>query len=169
MSGKLLKTLASLTKTWTCKLKTPLERLNLTRTFLRMGVVPLSLLVFALMQQCTKCTKYSLLCNSFGYIQVELRQMVLWYFPAGNFMFKVNNKNTTTRCEICSKLTIKTVVLVCLLLTWTYFTPCSSVFIVNFEQVNACWARKWSKMWSLVHLLVLVYLSAFTLFWCLYL
>ena len=28
--------------------------------------------------------------------------------PAGNFMFKVNNGNTITRCEICSKLTIKT-------------------------------------------------------------
>ena len=24
---------------------------------------------------------------------------------------------------------------------WTYFTPCSSVSIVNFEQVNAGWAR----------------------------
>ena len=49
--------------------------------------------------------------------------------PAGNCMFKVNNRNTRTRCEICSKLTI------------TYFTPCSSVSIVNFEQVNAGWAR----------------------------
>ena len=29
-------------------------------------------------------------------------------FPAGNCMFKVNNRNTRTRCEICSKLTIKT-------------------------------------------------------------
>ena len=28
-------------------------------------------------------------------------------FPAGNDMFKVNNRNTRTRCEICSKLTIK--------------------------------------------------------------
>ena len=28
--------------------------------------------------------------------------------PAGNYMFKVNNKNTRTRCEVCSKLTIKT-------------------------------------------------------------
>ena len=27
---------------------------------------------------------------------------------AGNYMFKVNNRNTRTRCEICSKLTIKT-------------------------------------------------------------
>ena len=27
--------------------------------------------------------------------------------PAGNNMFKVNNRNTRTRCGICSKLTIK--------------------------------------------------------------
>ena len=27
--------------------------------------------------------------------------------PAGNHMFKVNNRNTRTKCEICSKLTIK--------------------------------------------------------------
>ena len=60
-------------------------------------------------------------------------------------MFKVNNRNSRTRCEICSKLTIKTpedvidFVLLSLLLTLTYFTPCSSVFITNFEQVNADW------------------------------
>ena len=29
-------------------------------------------------------------------------------FPAGNYLFKVNYRNTRTRCEICSKLTIKT-------------------------------------------------------------
>ena len=29
-------------------------------------------------------------------------------FSAGNCMLKVNNRNTRTRCEICSKLTIKT-------------------------------------------------------------
>ena len=28
--------------------------------------------------------------------------------PAGNYMFKVNYKKTRKRCEICSKLTIKT-------------------------------------------------------------
>ena len=27
--------------------------------------------------------------------------------PAGNYMFKVKNRNTRTRCEICSKLTMK--------------------------------------------------------------
>ena len=28
--------------------------------------------------------------------------------PAGNYMFKVSNRNIRTRCELCSKLTIKT-------------------------------------------------------------
>ena len=28
--------------------------------------------------------------------------------PNGNYMFKVSNRNTRTRCEICSKLTRKT-------------------------------------------------------------
>ena len=29
------------------------------------------------------------------------------HLPAGNYMFKVNNRNTRTRCDICLKLTIK--------------------------------------------------------------
>ena len=47
-------------------------------------------------------------------------------------MFKVNKRNTRTRCKIWSKLTIKTP-------ERPYFTPCCSIFIVNFEQVNADW------------------------------
>ena len=38
-------------------------------------------------------------------------------------------------CEIRSKLTIKTPERC----HWHYFTLCSSVSIVNFEQVNASW------------------------------
>ena len=57
------------------------------------------------------------------------KQMRVWwsisgkYHPAGNYMFKVNNRKTRTRWEICSKLTIKTpgVVLVSLLLTLNIF------------------------------------------------
>ena len=30
------------------------------------------------------------------------------YVPAGNYMFRVNNRNTRARCEISSELTIKT-------------------------------------------------------------
>ena len=47
-------------------------------------------------------------------------------------MLKVNNRNTKTRRKTCSKLTIKFEHL-------TYFTPCSSVSIVDFEKVNAVW------------------------------
>ena len=32
---------------------------------------------------------------------------LLKYISAGNYMLKVTNRNTKTRCEICSKLTIK--------------------------------------------------------------
>ena len=39
-------------------------------------------------------------------------------------MFKVNNRTARTRCEICSKLTIKTP------------ERRSGVFIVNFEHIS---------------------------------
>ena len=47
---------------------------------------------------------------------------------ASNCMFKVNNKNTRTRCEICSKLKIKTP-------KRRQWRP-SGVFIVNFEHIS---------------------------------
>ena len=28
-------------------------------------------------------------------------------YPAGHYVFKVNNRNTRKRCEVCPKLTIK--------------------------------------------------------------
>ena len=46
----------------------------------------------------------------------------------GNYMFKINNRNTRTRCEICSKLTIKTLER----RQWRR----SGVFIVNFELIS---------------------------------
>ena len=39
--------------------------------------------------------------------------------PAGIYIFKVNNRNTKTRCEISIYI--------------------SSIYIVNFKQVNADW------------------------------
>ena len=56
-------------------------------------------------------------------------------------MIKVNNRNTRTKCEICSKLAIKTserrqrrsgVFII-------NFEPCSSVSFVNYEQIKADW------------------------------
>ena len=43
---------------------------------------------------------------------------------AGIYLLKVNNRNTRTRCKICSKLTLKTP-------EWRYWHR-SGVFIVNF-------------------------------------
>ena len=43
-------------------------------------------------------------------------------------MFKVNNRNNRTRCEICSELTIKT-------LKRRQYRR-SPVFIVNFENIS---------------------------------
>ena len=45
-----------------------------------------------------------------SYFQVNNYWGVLFpeEYPAGNYMFKINNRNTRTRCEICLNLTIKT-------------------------------------------------------------
>ena len=47
--------------------------------------------------------------------------------PAGIYKLNVNNRNTRTRCEAYSKLTIKTP-------ERRYWRHCG-VFIVNFEQI----------------------------------
>ena len=48
--------------------------------------------------------------------------------PAGNYMFKVNNRNIRIRCGICSKLTIK----IPERRQWRR----SGIFIVNFEHIS---------------------------------
>ena len=50
------------------------------------------------------------------------------FILAGNYMFKVNNKNTRARCEIRSKLTIKT--------PERHHWHISGVFIVNFVHTS---------------------------------
>ena len=60
--------------------------------------------------------------------------------PAGSYLFKVNNRSTRTTCEICWKLTKK-------IPDWchaycslrTYFTHCSDVCNIYFDQGNAGW------------------------------
>ena len=46
-------------------------------------------------------------------------------YPTNIYLFKVNNGNTRKKCEICSKLTIK-----------TPEQRRSGVFIVNFEHIS---------------------------------
>ena len=47
---------------------------------------------------------------------------------AGNYMFKVNSRNTKTRCEICSKLIIK--------IQERRHCRRSGIFIINFEHIS---------------------------------
>ena len=49
------------------------------------------------------------------------------FLPAGIYLLKVNNRDTRARCEICSKLTIKTLEQP----QWRR----SGVFVVNFEHI----------------------------------
>ena len=48
-------------------------------------------------------------------------------YPAGTYLLKANNRNTITRCETCSKLTINT--------PERRHWRRSGVFIVNFERI----------------------------------
>ena len=51
------------------------------------------------------------------------------FYPAGIYLLKVNNRNTRKRCQICSKLTIKTPEQ---RHSWRH----SGVFIVKFEHIS---------------------------------
>ena len=73
--------------------------------------------------------------------------MVLWswasVYSAGIYLLKVSNRNTRTRCEICSKLKIKTPER----RQWLR----SGVFCVNFEHISylvQAQLRFWTKMKS---------------------
>ena len=50
------------------------------------------------------------------------------YIPVGIYLLEVRNRNTRKRCEICSKLTIRTP-------KRRHWLP-SGVFIVNFEHIS---------------------------------
>ena len=41
-------------------------------------------------------------------IYTYIAKTTLNRFPANIYLFKVSNRNTRKRCEICSKLTVKT-------------------------------------------------------------
>ena len=58
-------------------------------------------------------------------------QTVFEAFPAGNYMFKVNNKNTRRRRFDISIVNFEHI-----------SHLCSSVSTVKFEQVNAGWVEK---------------------------
>ena len=54
---------------------------------------------------------FKAISNTFDYTFYEdiilIKSSITDAYPVGNYMFKVSNRNTKTRREICSKLTIK--------------------------------------------------------------
>ena len=67
------------------------------------------------------------------WLQKEVITNLLFLSPAGNYMFKVDNRNTKTKCLYCW---------LCI-----YFTPYCSISIANFEQVNVSWV--WGEFYLL--------------------
>ena len=83
-----------------------------------------------------KNTSGGCFCNYFNLLTFHQPQhlcdvimsMTIYGVRAGNYIFKVNNRNTRTRCEICSKLTIK--------IPKRRHWRRSGIFIVNFERIS---------------------------------
>ena len=96
-------------------------------------------------------------------------------YPAGNYMFKADNRNTRISCEICSKLTIKKTewhqwcCSGAFIVNLTCFTPCTSVSIVNIKLINAGWVESCSfsveKMLQSHKSLLLIMTFSFLSFW----
>ena len=68
------------------------------------------------------------LLNGASVIILAIVPYTEFLYPAGIYLLKVNIRNTRIRCEICSKLTIKTP-------KWRQW-HCSGVFIFNFEHIS---------------------------------
>ena len=70
-------------------------------------------------------------------------------------MFKINNRNTRIKCEICSKLTIKT--------PERRQQPRSDIFIVNFEiqALTKSMSMRVCVVSTLIHLFIKVSYTEF--------
>ena len=77
--------------------------------------IPAKLRIRTLFTQC------KVIIKTYGVIVLYSQYHEHWL--ASNYMFQVNNRNTRTRCDICSKLTIK-------------IRRRSGVFTVNFEYIS---------------------------------
>ena len=65
---------------------------------------------------------------NFTILRILMVREAFTKIPVGIYLLNVNNRNTGTRCEICSKLTIKTPER----RQWRR----SGAFIVNYEQIS---------------------------------
>ena len=71
---------------------------------------------------CSKLVPFGAIFVNFEQFVQDIEDIV----PTNIYLFKVNNRDTRKGCEICSKLTIKTLERHCRF----------GVFIVNFEHIS---------------------------------
>ena len=83
---------------------------------------------FRLMFHSANKNRYAQIISGYIPVYSPLKERKHWDDPADICLLKVNNKNTGTRCEIFSKLTIKT--------PEQCQKHCSSVFIVNLKHIS---------------------------------
>ena len=82
----------------------------------------------------------------------SIQEFVKIESPMGIYLLKVNNRNARTRCEICSKLTIKNN---------------NSVFLKTSQTLRKLWIFKLSRVSQLVgelNFTLIIFLA--TLFFC---
>ena len=84
--------------------------------------------------------RHSTISGTFNNIQpcsgilmhIRIYRGIFWHYcSVGNYMFKVSNRGTRARCEICSKVTIKT-----LERRHEHHKRYFGVFFVNFEYIS---------------------------------
>ena len=116
--------------------RTPRVIVPTSINILRIAVVFKSLLLYCLKQKADWFYNLQLL-KFWQKNGLRLNSLSLYWFlyntkkkhnPVNIYLFKVNNRNTTKRCEICWKLTMKTP-------EWHQWRR-SGVFIVNFEHIS---------------------------------
>ena len=60
-------------------------------------------------QICTETVNWKILSKLISEeILIDTLRFFDFLYPAGIYLLKVDNRNTRARCEICSKLTVKT-------------------------------------------------------------
>ena len=101
--------------------------------------------VFEIMHMLQKCFNYSYRGNTSLHQENHWTFQLLWSLPI--YLFKVDSRSTRMRCEIRSKLTIKTperhqlTLLRCIYCKILYtFHSLSSFCIVDLEQAIGSWA-----------------------------
>ena len=76
---------------------------------------------------------------------------------ANTYLFKVNNRNTRKRCEVCPKLTIKTP-------EWRHWHR-FDVFIVNFEHISHLFVVLYIVNFKQVNVSWVYYLSCLLIYY----